>query len=96
MRRSARYGTVFALHPRWSLVTLAHGVPGFANNAPGRGETSRVFDRSRSRGGVDWAFLDALRDRWPRRLIVKAARLRRLHLERGDVALLPAELHPER
>ena len=61
----------FALHPRWSLATLAHGVPGFANNAPGGGETSRVFDRSRSRGGVDWAFLDALRDRWPRRLIVK-------------------------
>ena len=44
---------------------------GFANNAPGGGETSRAFDRSRSRGGVDWAFLDALRDHWPRRLIVK-------------------------
>ena len=61
----------FALHPRWSLATLMHGVPRFANNRPDRGGSSRAFDRSRSRGAVDWAFLDALRDLWPHRLIVK-------------------------
>ena len=61
----------FALHPRWSLTTLARGVPRFGNNRPDRGGSSRAFDRSQSRGGVDWAFLDALRDRWPRSLVVK-------------------------
>ena len=61
----------FALHPRWSLTTLLRGVPRFANNRPDRGGSVRAFDRSRSRGGVDWTFLDALRDRWPHRLIVK-------------------------
>ena len=61
----------FALHPRWSLTTLARGVPKFGNNRPDRGGSSRAFDRSRSRGAVDWAFLDALRERWPHRLVVK-------------------------
>lgn len=61
----------FALHPRWSLETLAHGVPRFGNNRPVRGGPSQAFDRSRSRGAVDWAFLDELRNRWPHRLIVK-------------------------
>ncbi len=61
----------FALHPRWSLATLVHGVPRFGNNQPVGGGSSRAFDRSQSRGGVDWAFLDALRERWPHRLIVK-------------------------
>ena len=61
----------FALHPRWSLATLMHGVPEFANNRLGTGGLSRAFDRSRGRGGADWAFLDELRDRWPHRLIVK-------------------------
>ena len=61
----------FALHPRWSLATLMHGLPRFANNRSGTGRSSRAFDRSRARGSVDWAFLDALRDRWPHRLVVK-------------------------
>lgn len=61
----------FALHPHWTLATLAHGMPRFGNNAPGHGGSSRTFDRSQSRGAVDWLFLDALRKRWPRQLIVK-------------------------
>ena len=61
----------FALHPRWSLTTLVHGVPRFGNNRPDGGGSSRAFNRSQSRGAVDWAFLDALRDRWPRCLVVK-------------------------
>ena len=60
----------FALHPHWSLATLMHGVPRFGNNRAAGG-SSRAFDRSRSRGGVHWAFLDALRGRWPHRLLVK-------------------------
>ena len=61
----------FALHPHWSLATLANGVPRFGNNRPDRGGSSRAFDRSQSRGAVDWSFLDALRERWPHRLVVK-------------------------
>ena len=47
----------FAVHPRWSLATLAHGVPRFGNNPPVREDSSQAFDRSHSRGAVDWAFL---------------------------------------
>ena len=61
----------FARHPRWSLATLMHGVPRFGNNQPAGGGSPRAFDRAQSRGGVDWAFLDALRERWPHRLVVK-------------------------
>ena len=39
----------FALHPRWSLATLMHGVPRFGNNQSARGGSSRAFDRSQGR-----------------------------------------------
>ena len=61
----------FALHPRWTLATLVHGVPKFENNRPDRDGASPSFDRSRARAAVDWAFLDALRERWPHRLVAK-------------------------
>lgn len=57
----------FALHPRWSLSTLAHGVPKPRNFAT----ESKGFDRKSSRAGADWAFLQSLRDRWDGKLIVK-------------------------
>ena len=57
----------FALHPRWSLSTLANGVPKPRNFST----ESTGFDRKASRAGADWAFLSDLRDRWPGRLIVK-------------------------
>lgn len=57
----------FALHPRWSLSTLLAGRPGMANFAmPGF-----RFDRTESRARADWSWLEALRDRWPGRLVVK-------------------------
>ena len=61
----------FALHPRWTLATLVHGVPGFENNRPEPDGSSPSFDRSQARAAVDWAFFDALRERWPHRLIAK-------------------------
>jgi len=58
----------FALHPEWSLRTLASGVPTLANvNVAG----GKAFQRNEARGKVDWAFLDRLRERWKGRLIVK-------------------------
>ena len=58
----------FALHPEWSLRTLASGVPTLANvNVAG----GKAFKRSEARGKVDWAFLERLRECWKGRLIVK-------------------------
>ena len=59
----------FACHPRWSLATLAHGVPKSANFDTAEG--GPAFVRGASRGGADWAFLDRLRKRWTGKLVVK-------------------------
>ena len=58
----------FALHPHWSLKTLATGVPRLANvNVPGGVQ----FKRNEQRGMLDWDYLDRLRQRWTGNLIVK-------------------------
>jgi isopentenyl diphosphate isomerase/L-lactate dehydrogenase-like FMN-dependent dehydrogenase len=59
----------FATHPRWSLSTLAAGAPRPMNFTDKDG--SITFDRGASRSGADWAFLEALRDKWKGKLIVK-------------------------
>ncbi len=57
----------FALHPRWSLATLAHGKPQMANfTQPGY-----EFDRTESRARATWDTLARLRDAWPGKLVVK-------------------------
>lgn len=55
----------FALHPIWSINTLASGAPGLANFSAGE------FDRDAERGRIDWSFLDRLRESWKGQLIVK-------------------------
>ena len=59
----------FATHPQWSIQTLLAGAPNFANVSSNAGD--KKFDRGAGRGLVDWGFLDRLRARWPRALIVK-------------------------
>ena len=59
----------FATHPRWSIQTLLTGAPSLANVSANAGD--KAFKRNDSRGLVDWAFLERLRERWPRTLIVK-------------------------
>lgn len=57
----------FALHPRWSLTTLAAGRPQMANFlAPGF-----TFDRTESRARATWDTFARLRDMWPGRLVIK-------------------------
>lgn len=57
----------FALHPRWSLTSLAAGKPQMANfEMPGYS-----FDRTESRAKADWSTLARLRDAWPGKLVVK-------------------------
>ncbi len=58
----------FALHPQWSILSLLTGLPKPAN-IPTSGD--KAFDRAGERGGIDWSFLDKLRKRWPRKLVVK-------------------------
>ena len=57
-----------ALHPRWSLETLARGIPRPKNFDAPNGVT---FDRHASRAGANWSFLDHLRQVWKGTLIVK-------------------------
>ena len=57
----------FALHPRWSLTTLAFGKPEMANFG---GEFGH-FDRTESRAGADWEVLKKIRDEWKGNLVVK-------------------------
>lgn len=57
----------FALHPRWSLTSLAAGKPQMANfEMPGYD-----FDRTESRARATWDTLARLRDMWPGNLVVK-------------------------
>ncbi|MCW1950736.1 MAG: alpha-hydroxy-acid oxidizing protein [Octadecabacter sp.] len=57
----------FALHPRWSLTSLAAGKPQMANfTMPGYD-----FDRTESRARADWDTLNRLRDAWPGNLVIK-------------------------
>lgn len=57
----------FALHPRWSLSTLAKGAPELANFKSPAFE----FDRTESRAAADWTFFRRLRDQWKGSLVAK-------------------------
>ncbi|MBV2358761.1 alpha-hydroxy-acid oxidizing protein [Thalassococcus sp. CAU 1522] len=71
----------FALHPFWSLSTLAAGRPQMANTLmPGY-----EFDRTESRARADWATLARLRAMWKGKLVVKGV------LDADDAKRLKAE-----
>lgn len=57
----------FALHPRWSLATLAHGRPQLGNFRMAGFD----FDRTESRARATWDTLARLRNAWNGRLVVK-------------------------
>ncbi|MEL7345796.1 MAG: alpha-hydroxy acid oxidase, partial [Pseudomonadota bacterium] len=57
----------FALHPRWSLTSLAAGRPQMANFEMDGFE----FDRTESRARADWETLKGLRNLWQGQLVVK-------------------------
>ena len=57
----------FALHPRWSLTSLAAGKPQMANFEM----DGYAFDRTESRANVTWETLAKLRDNWQGKLVVK-------------------------
>ena len=59
----------FASHPNWSVRTLIEGVPR-TRNFDGS-EAGSSFDRTGSRGGANWNFLEKLRSLWKGKLVVK-------------------------
>lgn len=74
--RSPRRMPDYVLHPRWSLSTLAHGLPEMVNLAQGAAkltgpESTRVFMASMMQAQLDWAMLERIRELWPHQLIVK-------------------------
>jgi isopentenyl diphosphate isomerase/L-lactate dehydrogenase-like FMN-dependent dehydrogenase len=71
-----RMGWQLASHPRWSLATLQAGVPRFANMeryiAPGTSTSGAASRVGRLSGGrLDWTMLKAIREKWPRKLVLK-------------------------
>jgi L-lactate dehydrogenase (cytochrome) len=59
----------FAFHPRWSISTLAAGIPRMANYDSATGAAG--YDRTASRVGANWNYVERLRDRWKGKLVVK-------------------------
>lgn len=63
-----------ALHPRWSLDLLRHGVPQVANfrgDAALSPDAQAALMNRQMDASFDWEDLKRLRDNWPRKLIVK-------------------------
>ncbi|NDB69421.1 MAG: alpha-hydroxy-acid oxidizing protein [Methylocystaceae bacterium] len=58
----------FARHPAWSLQTLRAGVPKMANYDLVK---SGGYDRNAPRRGANWTYLERLRERWKKKLIIK-------------------------
>ena len=74
----------FALHPRWTLDLLGRGIPAFENlrglELAAKSSTEIASSVGRSYDpSFDWDRLAQVRDRWPRKLIVKG-------ISRGDDA----------
>ena len=61
--------------PEWALRLLANGGPRFRNIEPYSdkfgGMAVTEFIGSQLNGGLDWDYLDIIRDRWPGKLLLK-------------------------
>lgn len=63
-----------AMHPRWSIAQLAHGLPQLANfaSADATDAASQAALMARQMdAGFDWTAFSELRNLWPHKLIVK-------------------------
>lgn len=83
-RITRRNALDFALHPRWTLDLLRRGIPAFENlrglELAAKSATEIASSVGRSYDpGFDWDRLAEVRERWPRKLIVKG-------ISRGDDA----------
>jgi L-lactate dehydrogenase (cytochrome) len=64
-----------AMRPNWALRMLMNGGPRFRNMEPyaARDKTLPItkFIGSQLNGSLDWDYLDAIRDKWPGKLLLK-------------------------
>ena len=64
-----------AMRPNWALRMLMNGGPRFRNMEPyaARNKTLPItkFIGSQLNGSLDWDYLDAIRDKWPGKLLLK-------------------------
>lgn len=67
-RLTPRHAIDFATHPRWTLQTLLSGIPQMANYQTHK---SSGYDRNAPRRGADWTYIERLRNRWKRNLVIK-------------------------
>ena len=83
----------FATHPHWSISTLMNGAPEPLNYSVDSGGTR--FVRMEGRGRTDYEFLDRLRDRWKRTLVVKGVMSadEALHLKQAGVDAIYVSNH---
>lgn len=73
-RISPRFVRDCMLHPRWALQQLRGGLPELANLATGEAvdiAMQAAFLRRQMDATFDWRALEELRQRWPRKLLVK-------------------------
>ncbi len=75
-RITRRNAIDFALHPRWTLDLLRRGIPAFENLRGLELTAKRATEIASSVGrsydpSFDWDRLARVRERWPRKLIVK-------------------------
>ena len=74
----------FALHPQWSVGSLIQGIPALVNvtepqvddqqlgdRSDGTSPSESQFKRDSGRGSIDWHFLERLRKRWHKHLVIK-------------------------
>ncbi|SFP92863.1 alpha-hydroxy acid oxidase [Tranquillimonas alkanivorans] len=76
LRFTPRLLSDLATHPAWSLATLRHGAPRFANLAryAGDGTGARSLAElmaGQSSGRLDWDLLGRIRERWRGTLVLK-------------------------
>lgn len=64
-----------ASRPNWAIRTLLNGGPRFRNMEPyaakDRSQPITKFIGSQLNGSLDWDYLDAIRDKWPGKLLLK-------------------------
>lgn len=85
-RPSPRFLLDCLVHPAWTLDQLRGGLPNLANvkstAADDIGRQATLLNRQMD-ASFDWAALERLRERWPRRMLVKGV-LRREDAERCE------------
>jgi len=75
LRPTPRLLADLALHPRWSLATLAAGAPTFENFKPSASNPRRIdiadMLKALAQADINWDLLAHARAHWPHKLIVK-------------------------